>query len=110
MCILLKLHYALMLLDCFVQKFSKETFGGSARPPPLGKGRVKQTMGANQYVSCPLFCNDNSSTTLFLIQGKTLTRREIFKAGGPTRQKKDLTNAHVVSQINTHDILFMEKM
>ena len=30
---------SLMFLDCFVQKLSKKTFGGSVRPP-LGKGRV----------------------------------------------------------------------
>ena len=44
MCILLKLHYAkfdLPGLFCSKVIEEKPLGGGSARPPPLGKGRVK---------------------------------------------------------------------
>ena len=46
MCILLKLHYAI-ILDCFVQNLSKKNLWGvGSTPPPLGKGRVKKAKDA----------------------------------------------------------------
>ena len=78
---------SLMFLDCFVQKLSKKNLWGFwlNLPPPLGKGRVKQTdaAAANLQISIQKdsrpseFSRPLTSITLNLNRDLNVDRRRV---------------------------------